>query len=79
LPDARSDYSLRLDPTGRASSISQDGWEIEYLDYFAAEVDPALPRRLRLRSDDLMLQLVIERWRPAVADAIDAELFPSFN
>jgi outer membrane lipoprotein LolB len=79
LPDARSDYSLRLDSAGRASSINQDGWEIVYLDYFAAAVDPPLPRRLRLDSDDLLLQLVIERWQPATADAVDADLFPSFN
>lgn len=79
LPHARSEYSLRLDSAGRASSINQDGWEIKYLDYFAAAADPVLPRRLRLDSDALSLQLVIERWRPATADAEDADLFPSFN
>ena len=79
LPHSKADHSLLLDSSGRARSISQDGWTIEYLDYFAAADGPALPRRLRLGSDVFSLQLVIERWRPAPADVTDAELFPSFN
>ena len=79
LPHALTEYSYRLDAGGRARSIKQDGWEIEYLEYSTAAADPALPRRLRLGNDELSFKLVIERWWPAAADATDSELFPSFD
>jgi outer membrane lipoprotein LolB len=79
LPHARTEHSYRLDAGGRAQSISQDGWDIEYFEYSPAAAGPALPRRLRLGNDELSFQLVIERWRPAAAAATDSELFPSFD
>lgn len=79
LPHGRSEHRYQLDSLGRARSINQDGWRIEYLDYFAADGQVSLPRRFRLGNDDLSLKLVIERWQPAEVDAVDSELFPSFN
>ena len=68
-----------LDARGRAQTISQAGWEIDYLAYFPASDVPALPRRLRLENEAVMLKLAIERWQPAAADNDDADLFPSFD
>jgi outer membrane lipoprotein LolB len=68
-----------LDGDGRARTIRQDGWQIDYIDYFDASDLPALPRRLRLENDALTLKLAIERWRPASAADGDADLFPSFD
>jgi outer membrane lipoprotein LolB len=79
IPDPRTVSSHRLDPLGRARSIRQDGWDIDYLDYFEDSAPPALPRRLSLANEQLTLKLVIERWQQVPGDASDTELFPSFN
>ena len=53
-----------LDWTGRTVAIRQDGWEINYLDYFSqsAEANNSLPRVLELNRVDLKLKLVIDNW-----------------
>ena len=72
-------YSHRLDAAGRAKSIRQDGWDIDYLEYFDVPGEPSLPRRLSLANDMLTLKLVIERWQQLPTEASDVDLFPSFN
>ena len=79
LPHPDSAHSLRLDSSGRARSIAQDGWDIAYLDYFSKVDEPPLPRRLSLTNDKVTLKLVIERWQQAPAAASDADLFPVFD
>ena len=79
LPHPDSAYGHKADASGRARSISQDRWEIEYLDYFADPSRPLLPRRIRLAHDELSLKLVIERWRQAEIDPAPSDLFPEFN
>ncbi len=79
LPYPGDDYRHRLDSTGRAKSIRQAGWDISYLDYFAATGEPPLPRKLKLTKEAVTLKLVIERWQPVPGDASDADLFPSFE
>ena len=79
LPDPRREYRHRLDAEGRARAISQDGWDIDYLDYFSDPEQPPLPRRMSLGNDELALKLVIERWRAVKDEAPDSDLFPSFN
>ncbi len=78
LPHPNGDYSYKLDDGGRARSIRQDEWDIDYLDYFA-DASPRLPRRMRLAHDELTLKLVIERWQPPEIDAAPSDLFPDFN
>lgn len=78
LPHPDSGFSHRLDAGGRASSIRQDDWRIDYLDYFA-EAPPRLPRRMRLAHDELTLKLVIERWQQSEVDAAPSDLFPEFD
>jgi outer membrane lipoprotein LolB len=79
LPQPDDERAPLLDARGRAQTISQAGWEIDYLAYFPASDVPALPRRLRLENEAVMLKLAIERWQPAAADNDDADLFPSFD
>ena len=79
LPDQRREYRYQLDADGRARSIAQDGWDIEFLDYFADAEQPPLPRRIGLGNDELSLRLVIERWNPVMDEAPDSDLFPGFD
>lgn len=79
LPRPDSAYSHRLDSAGRARSIGQDEWAIDYLDYFARQDDLQLPRRVKLVSDKVTLKLIIERWQQSTIEASPSDLFPSFN
>lgn len=79
MPYPNSDHRDQLDTDGRARSIRQDGWDIEYRDYFPAGDVPALPRRLTLAKDTVTLKLAIERWRSLAMDADNGELFPVFD
>ncbi len=79
LPRPGSDYSHSLDTGGRARSIRQDRWSIDYLDYFATPVETQLPRRITLQRDELTLKLVIERWQQPEVESTQPDLFPEFN
>jgi outer membrane lipoprotein LolB len=79
IPRPDSAYSHRLDHGGRARSINQDQWAIDYLDYFVGQENPQLPRRIKLVSDTVTLKLVIERWQQPEIDERPADLFPVFN
>ena len=68
VPQPDAEFSHRIDARGRARSISQDRWTIDYLDYFDAAPEPQLPRRIKLSRDDLTLKLVIERWQQSEAE-----------
>jgi outer membrane lipoprotein LolB len=74
-----SDFSRRIDRGGRARSIRQDSWVIVYLDYFSEQLDPQLPRRIKLSRDELTLKIVIERWQQSEAEQDPSDLFPEFN
>ncbi len=79
MPQPGGNYSRRIDAEGRARSIRQDSWTISYIDYFDAEADPQLPRRIKLVRDEVTLKLVIERWQAAAGEAEPSDLFPEFN
>ena len=80
LPHPETIYSHRLDSAGRAKSIRQDDWDIDYVEYFEVVSEPELPRRISLTNQTATLKLVIERWQQVPTPASsDAELFPSFN
>ena len=79
LPHPQTAYSHRLDSSGQARSIRQDGWDIEYQEYRSAPDGPQLPRRMRLVDDEVILKLVIEHWQPPRSDNSNADLFPGFN
>jgi outer membrane lipoprotein LolB len=79
LPHPRTEFSQRLDSKGRARSLRQDGWDIEYRDYAEAFDGLQLPRRMRLVDDPVTFKLVVEHWQPPRAEDSNADLFPSFD
>lgn len=79
IPRPDGEFRHRLDRGGRARSIRQDRWNIEYLDYFDAALPPDLPRRIKLARDELTLKLVIEHWQPSAVEATPPDLFPEFD
>ena len=79
LPQPGSDYSHNLDRGGRARSIRQDRWAIDYVGYFEGPPESELPRRINLSRDELSLKLVIERWQQSELDQTPSDLFPEFN
>lgn len=79
MPHPGADYSRRIDAQGRGRSISQDRWDISYLDYFEDRPEPQLPRRIRLERDELSLKLVIERWQAPAVEQAPSDLFPEFD
>jgi outer membrane lipoprotein LolB len=60
--DPASHYDITRDDQGRPARISQDGWTIEYLQYFSD--NPGQPRKMKLLRDDLEIRLVIDTWQP---------------
>jgi outer membrane lipoprotein LolB len=59
-PGAVADVVMNAD--GQLQSLSQEGWQVEFLAY--QQVAGAwLPARLRARHADQQLQLLISRWR----------------
>lgn len=60
LPRAQTPHVAERDASGRLSRLQQDGWEITYPAY--QEEPPQRPRRLVMKSADLELRLVIDRW-----------------
>ena len=80
LPLKASSFNHQLNGDGRLKSLSQNGWRINFLDYFDFD-DPAqgLPRKLYLKHEKLALKIVIEHWQKPESMSSDSELFPAFN
>lgn len=53
--------NLLLDDSGRASAISQGGWQVRYTDYMTSE-SYNLPRKLTMQHDKLIIRLIIQDW-----------------
>jgi len=79
IPRPESVYTHHLDQEGRARSINQDQWVIDYLDYFVGQEDPQLPRRIKLVGETVTLKLVVERWQQPEVEDRPADIFPVFN
>jgi outer membrane lipoprotein LolB len=79
IPRPDSAYTHHLDQAGRARSINQDQWVIDYLDYFVGQEDLQLPRRIKLVSETVTLKLVIERWQQPEIENRPTDIFPVFN
>ena len=77
-----SDYLPDIDGLGRASSLRQDKWKINYLQYKEfqiAELNTAdLPRKIYMKRDNLALKIVIDQWQ-AQQDTTKSEIFPTFR
>ena len=53
--------SFAWDEQGKLSKMTQDGWEISYLQY-QTESQPVLPSKINLRHPKMSLRIVIECW-----------------
>jgi len=60
-PNSHIYEEMQWDSIGRITRLKQDGWEIEYTEYMEAS-GYRLPKRIHLRSRNLTLKLIIERW-----------------
>lgn len=49
------------DENGRINKLKQNGWDIQYQDYEANE-GYFLPKKIVLRTDELIIKLIIEKW-----------------
>lgn len=79
IPRPDSTYSHYLDQEGRARSIRQDDWTIDYREYFAQAEGLQLPRKIKLVNETVTLKLIIERWQQPNIDVNPSDLFPDFN
>ncbi len=55
-----ADY-VTWDNEGKIQHLQQDGWDITYHDY-AFNDGYFLPKKITLRSDDLIIKLIVENW-----------------
>lgn len=53
--------NLSWDDTGKLRKLTQDGWEISYMEY-QLQNQYALPSKINLRNSKLNVRLVIENW-----------------
>ncbi|MBL6998605.1 MAG: outer membrane lipoprotein LolB [Gammaproteobacteria bacterium] len=78
---AQSSYTQTLDNTGLASTLTQDRWKINYLDYTRAELEqynnPLLPHKIYMKRDNIALKIVIDQWQPE-QNSSSSDLFPAF-
>lgn len=49
------------DESGRINKLKQNGWDIQYQDYEANE-GYFLPKKIVLRTDELIIKLIVEKW-----------------
>ena len=61
LPAPGSAPSLLLDAQGRAATLQQDGWNMQYLEYQTVGA-LALPRKLEMADGTHSFRLVIDQW-----------------
>ena len=74
---------MDVDRDGRILAMRQDGWNIDYLDYFPMSMSSApvnaeepfqaragQPRLLRLKRGGLQIKLVIDAWNPPRTDGV---------
>jgi len=63
VPDPSAPASESLDPVQqRLTSLTQDGWRIDYQGYASADGE-ALPARLTLQRDAVRVRLFVDNWQ----------------
>ncbi len=77
-----SAYLPLIDYQGRATSLQQDDWQINFLEYRDADLEqfnnPALPRKMYMKRDKLALKILIDQWQ-AEQNLNPSQLFPDFS
>ncbi len=62
LPYAKQDYQeLQLDPYGRISFLSQQGWQIKFLRYGSFGIH-SVPEKIFISHPDINVRIVISSW-----------------
>lgn len=80
LPRQPATYSYDLYADGRLKSLQQEGWSINYLDYFEDDgATQGLPKKMYLKHQDLALKIVIDRWHPLESRVDTPFIFPDFD
>jgi outer membrane lipoprotein LolB len=80
LPMKTMPFSRELRDDGRLKALSQNNWQINYLDYFdPADEAKGLPEKMYLKHDKLALKIVIEHWQKPLIEVGNHELFPDFR
>lgn len=80
LPRQPETYSYDLYADGRLKSLRQDGWVINYLDYFEDDgAGRGLPKKMYLKHQHLALKIVIDRWYPLESRVDTPIVFPEFD
>jgi len=62
LRASASSASVQYDERNLPAVIEQDGWRVEYRDWFA-DRDPAMPRKVFASRADARVRMVIENWK----------------
>lgn len=62
-------YAQQLDDTGRLTSLTQFGWQIDFNRY-NSDAGVALPVRLDARQNDYRVKLAVSRWHFPINDVI---------
>lgn len=80
LPQYGVESNYEIDGFGRLKSLRQNGWLVNYLDYFPAlKQAQQLPKRLYLKHNNVGIKIVIERWEKFEAQAEQESIFPNFD
>ncbi len=68
LPAPEAAAQVVLDRHGQLAGLEQAGWRIAYERYAVTETGLPLPDRLTLRSDEVEVRLLIDRWGLATVE-----------
>ncbi len=78
----QSEYLPEIDGTGRARSLTQDEWKINYLAYESsspeAQTSLELPKKIYMKRQNLRLKIVIDQWQ-AQQNITPSVIFPDFK
>jgi outer membrane lipoprotein LolB len=81
IPHQGSNYLPDIDASGRAMSIQQDGWLINFFEYQPVKLAEAgtrdLPHMLYMKHDNIALKLVIDQWQIKTFE-FTPDYFPQF-
>ena len=58
--------AMEYDTEGRLRTLTQQGWRVDYLDWFPAEgAQPRMPRRMEARRQGATVKVAVDQWQLA--------------
>ncbi|MFT7496905.1 MAG: outer membrane lipoprotein LolB [Urechidicola sp.] len=80
LPQPHVESNFEIYGSGQLKSLRQNGWLVNYLDYFSENKQAQqLPKRLYLKHDNVGIKIVIDRWEKLEASVEPESIFPNFD